>query len=237
MTPGPESARAGLPELGPLLGRLTEMAARAPGSVPGLDPVRLELVSGLFEVAADARRALAAGDEVGARARLDRAAWLELWHRAVAATADRTLEAIDARLDRAAARSAAPRRRRRSVGPSDEDRAVIRARLDAAGIPLEQVLSRPLAGQRDWPAAIRRAGAALEEAWDELERTASVLGAEWDPAVSRLERWRPPMLLYAVPAGLLVLLALGLGLAIGGYLPRPPWLDPVAAWFWTLPWP
>ena len=231
--PGPES----LPELGPLLGRLTEMTARVPDPDLVLDPVRLELVSGLFERAATARTALARGDRVQARADLDRATWLGLWQEAVGAVAGATLGAVEGRLDRAAARAGVPARRRRAAGPSADDRAVIRARLEAAGIPLEEALSRPLAGRRDWGAALRGAAAALEESWDQLEATARAVIEEWRPAVGRLERWRPPVVLYTVPAILLVLAGLGLGLAIGGFLPRPAWLDPLARWFWTLPWP
>lgn len=231
-SPGPV-----LPELGPLLGRLTEITGRSPAPDLGLDPVRLELVTALFERGRAARAALAAGDGVEARTTLERDAWLALWSRAVAAATDRTLAALDGRLERAAARAGAPGRQRRALGPSEEDRAVIRARLDAAGIALEQALARPLAGRRDWPAGLRGAAGALEESWDELERTAGEILREWEPVVARLEGWRPPTLAYAGPAIVLVLAALGVGLAIGGYLPRPAWLDPVARWFWSWPWP
>jgi hypothetical protein len=114
---------------------------------------------------------------------------------------------------------------------------MLRARLDAAGAALERAVERSPSRRDDWPAAIRRAAAALEESWDELERVARAELLRWDAAARGLEGWRPPRGLWLGALGILGLGAGWLGLALGGWIPRPRWLDPVAGWFWSFPWP
>ena len=77
-----------IPELGPSLGRLVD-----PPQLRGdrgsldliLDDIRLDLVTGIFELAGAARSFAASGDRQGAISSLSRVAWLGLWERAVAA--------------------------------------------------------------------------------------------------------------------------------------------------------
>lgn len=225
-----------LPELGPWLGRLPEVVRRDTDPDHELDPVRLELVTAMFERAAAARDFLLAGDVDGARAGLDRAAWLEVWRRAVEQVAERTGAVIDARLELAARRSGAPRRCLLAARPDAEERAMLHARLDSAGAPLERELARG-GDPTEWPAAVRRRAAALEESWDELERLAREAVSARSPAVAALEGWRPPTALWVGLAAVLGLVAGWLGLALGGWIPRPAWLDPLADRFWSLPWP
>ncbi len=190
----------------------------------------------MFERAAAARDFLLAGDVDGARAGLDRAAWLEIWRRAVEQVAERTSAAIDARLELAARRSGAPRRRVLAARPDAEERVMLHARLDSAGAPLERELARG-GDPTEWPAAVRRRAAALEESWDELERLAREAVGARSSTVAALEAWRPPKTLWVGLAAVLGLVAAWLGLALGGWIPRPPWLDPLADRFWSLPWP
>ena len=105
-----------VPELGPSLGRLTDPPAPAPLSPLGLayDDIRIDLVTGIFDLAGAARGFAAAGDSDGAMASLGRVAWIGLWERAVGAAAARIGRAANSRLREAAAESRLPDRRLQS---------------------------------------------------------------------------------------------------------------------------
>ena len=83
-----------VPELGPALGHLGDppLSRSERGSSICSDDIRLDLVTGIFELAGAARSFAAAGDRQGAIASLARVAWLKLWERAVAAAAERLAE-------------------------------------------------------------------------------------------------------------------------------------------------
>ena len=105
MTSPISSASWVVPELGPSLGRLSDPPAPPPASsslVIVLDDIRLELVTGIFDVAGAARSFMAAGDRESAIASLGRVAWLGLWERAVEAAAQRLADAVNTRLRAAA---------------------------------------------------------------------------------------------------------------------------------------
>ena len=102
MTQPPASAESWtVPELGPSLGRLSD-----PPIIPSnrgalgiqLEDIRLDLVSGLFDMAGAARSFVSAGDRQGAISSLGRVAWLDRWERAVAAAAQRLADVVNARL-------------------------------------------------------------------------------------------------------------------------------------------
>jgi len=232
-----QDSPASLPELGPYLGRLAEPTRRFEDPTVGLDQVRLDLVSDLFERAGSARGFLMTGDSGGARAALDRAGWLEIWRVAAGKAADRTMTSLTDRLERAGRRSGFPRRRLRALLPTAEDRAALATKLEAAGIPLEQRLARGFPSGDGWWEGLRLAATALEESWDQLEDVVRQEVAAGEAVARRVDAWRPPRAPWI--AGLVVALALvtWLGLALGGFLPRPRWLDPLANWIWSLPWP
>ncbi|MGH7580421.1 MAG: hypothetical protein ACREM9_09645, partial [Gemmatimonadales bacterium] len=104
-----------VPELGPSLGRLGDPPLDRHSGPLGvtLDDIRLRLVTGIFELAGAGRAFAAAGDPDGAIASLNRVAWLALWEKAVAASAERVAATINARLDEAGAESRYPRGRLR----------------------------------------------------------------------------------------------------------------------------
>src|SRR3954468_1868958 len=102
-----------VPELGPSLGRLCDPpnpnASRGALDI-GFEDIRLELVTGLFDVAGAARSFATAGDRQGAVASLARVVWISLWERAVAAAASRVAEIVNTRLRNAAGESRLPAR-------------------------------------------------------------------------------------------------------------------------------
>src|SRR5262249_51937276 len=111
-----------------------------------------------------------------------------------------------------------------------------RAKLEAAGIPLEEVFTREPPGSVWWD-LVRRRASRLEESWDRLENVVRLELGSIDERRGTIEAWRPSGVLPFAGAATLVLVLGWIGLAIGGYVPRPGWLDPVASWFWSLPWP
>ena len=232
---GPDRERA-LPEIGPYLGRLAAVTPRFADSEVGLDQIRLDLVSELFERVGVARGFLLSGDLEGARAALDRATWLELWRGAAARATERTDAAIRSRFERAAKRSRYPHRKLVAHLPTEEDRAVLAARLDAAGIPLEERVARLPSGDQWWE-GIRQAAVALEDSWEALEELVAGELATAATTEGRIASWRPSLRPWFLALGSAILAAGWLGLVLGGYLPRPAWLDPFNDWFWTIPWP
>jgi hypothetical protein len=207
------------PELGPWLGVVASPRPRpAPGLVP-LDEIRLVLVSRLLEEAH--------------RASPD---WLAAWHNAVAAATARTTEVLGRRALDAATASRAPERVAREARPGDGDLRILAARIESAGIPLEQVVSSLPPG--DEPGRhFSRIGGAVEDSWLELERVVGSTASEWARLAAAVEAWRRPTGRLWLASGGLLLLAALVGLVLGGHLPGPAWFGPVVDWWWSLPWP
>jgi hypothetical protein len=225
-----------LPEIGPELGSLVDLTHELGDPEVGLEAVRLELVRALFQRTQAARDFLLTGDQGGARAALDRPVWMDVWNSAVTQTAERVMAVTTGRLERAARRSGFPARRMKELLPTADDRAVLRAKLEAAGIPLEEAFTREPPGAAWWD-LIRRRASRLEESWDRLENVVRIELGSIEERRGTIESWRPSRLVPIAAAAALVLTLAWIGLAIGGYVPRPRWLEPVASWFWSLPWP
>jgi hypothetical protein len=231
------SAPSALPEIGPYLGRLTEVTRRFADPAVGLDQIRLDLVSELFERGQAARSFLLVDDLQGAQASLDRASWLALWRKTALAVTDRTFAVITERFEEARRTSRCPQRVARRVAPTAEDREIIAAKFDAAGLPLEGLLQRGPVDTAQWVEQVRQCAVALDDSWEELER---LVQSELAAAKSRfapIARWQPSMV--PIWAAVAVVAAIGawVGAVLGGFLPRPGWLDPLHGWFWSLPWP
>jgi hypothetical protein len=224
---------SGLPELGPFLGRLA--APDAPGLRDrDLEPVRIELLTALFERAGKARELIAAGDSAGARAALGRDAWIGSWERAVTAATTVMLAGIERRLRDAAAVSRFPGRRIAAMLPDGEERRVIAARFSSAGIGLEEVtreLSNPAV---EWAEAVRRSAGELSGAWEELREIAGQEYDAWERRTMQVRDWRRPWRPLILAGTLLLLLAAWIGLLLGGFLPVPGFLRPLANWYWGL---
>ena len=239
-----------VPELGPSLGRLVDPlpAPRGALRVP-LDDIRLDLVSGVFDLAGAARSFAAAGDHAGAIASLGRVAWLGLWEKAAATAAARIVTETNAGLRLAADESRFSRRRLRRLMLGDDDTRAIGARLGSGGAPfvaaldaLEQAVhgtgtsrGRGTAGAQAWQAALGAAARRLESAWLALEDAARLEQERWAAEIARVRAWRRPTWPIWLVTGIVVAAAGYLGLVLGGYLPVPPNLERFATFWWTWP--
>jgi hypothetical protein len=239
-----------VPELGPSLGRLTDPPSPlSPRDSPAivLDDIRLELVTGIFDIAGAARSFMAAGDRESAIASLGRVAWLELWERAVASAAQRLADVVNARLQAAAQESRLPRTRLQPLLLNAQDVRAIGSRLGSGGASfvsaldaLEQTVPAAAApgargnmGLADWQLALGTAARRLEAAWLALTDAMRVEQDWWAAEIERVRAWRRPLWpLWALTAVVLLLFTY-LGLMLGGYLPVPPPLRRLAEFWWS----
>lgn len=249
MTMAPGSERPWVvPELGPSLGRLVDPPASPRGALHvSLDDIRLDLVSGVFDLAGAGRSFATAGDHEGAIASLGRVAWLGLWEQAVAATASRIAAEANAGLRLAAAESRFPTRRLRRLALTDEDTRAIGARIGSGGAPfvaaldaLEQTVhatgsarGRSTAGVEAWRTALGTVARRLESAWLALDAAARVEQEGWASEIGRVRAWRRPLWPVRLMTAVVLAAAIYLGLVLGGYLPVPPWLEGLAAFWWA----
>jgi hypothetical protein len=222
-----------VPELGPLLGRFADSVPRGPSGFP-IDDLRFRLLSGLYQRFGQARRALEAGDAAGAATQISNEAWLGLWREASGAATDRLLAEIDRRFDAAREESRMPPARLPPLKPSDSDRATIRARLDAAGIPLERLEAQSAAP--DLKTALLRAAMALDSSWERLGEGAAAELMSWDREIARVRAWRRSTVPLWILTAVAIVLTFALGLSLGGYLPAPGPIGVLQRWFWSLPW-
>jgi hypothetical protein len=238
-----------VPELGPSLGRLTDPAASGHRSPLGLiyDDIRLDLVTGIFEVAAAGRSLAAAGDGDGAMTVLGRATWLSLWERAVSTAAARIGTAANSHLRAAASESRFPNRRLRGLLLMPADVRAIGARLGSGGAAFVSALdsldhsvhSAAESGGGDgvrmdaWVAALEAAARRVESAWLDLLAAAQLEEQHWWNEADRIRGWRRqgwlPWLVTAIVLGA----AIYLGSILGGYLPVPDRLRGFAEYWWS----
>ncbi len=238
-----------LPELGPALGRLCSPTADAVSDT-ALDDVRLELATHILELAGKARHS-ATDNPAAAVAALKGKAWIPHWEHAVKQATERTLAAIDRAFDSAAVESRYPRRKRAALTITPDERAAIHARLGAGAAPFFDALDRmdalggpasannvssPVAREAWWH-AVESAARRLESAWLSLEDAARRERAGWAREVESVRAWRRPSWpLWSITAAAMAA-ALYLGLILGGYLPVPGVLRPLAEFWWRqVPW-
>jgi hypothetical protein len=238
-----------VPELGPSLGRLTDPPSPGSRSPLGLiyDDIRIDLVTGIFDLAGAGRGFAAAGDRAGAMASLGRVAWIGLWERAVGSVAGRIGDAANAQLRAAAAESRFPIRRLRGLLLGPSDLRAIAARLGSSGTPFVSALDtleqtarsasstqpRPGGQIDDWRSTLEAAARRLESAWLALVSAASAEEQHWRNEAERVRTWRRPRW----PLWLITLAVIGVagyvGLVVGGYLPVPPALSGLTDYWWS----
>ncbi len=238
-----------VPELGPSLGRLGDPVlapSRSPIGV-ALDDIRLDLVTGVFDLAGAGRAFAAAGDRAGAVASLARVAWLALWERAVDAAAGRISGAVNAHFREAAGESRFPPRRLRALLLTDDDTRAIAARLGSGGAPLvtaldalEQSVRRvdsgpTRAGDGDWQSSLTAVSRRLESAWRALESAAGAEQERWLVEIELVRGWRRPTWPVWALTAVVFCGASYLGLILGGFVPVPAPLHSFAAFWWSWP--
>ncbi len=238
-----------IPELGPALGRLVAPPPPVPGAssawVP-IDDLRIAMVSQVFDHAGDARRWAREGDRELALTTLTHAALEQVWVRTVRAVAERVAEQVNLRLAAAAREARLPPRHARRLPLEAAEIHAIAARLSQDDAGLREALARldqALSAARSdraapgavlaWQEALLTLARRLEAAWLGLEEALAREGREWDAEAEDIRRWRRagwPLLVVGV---LLLGVALYSGLVLGGYLPVPPPLRPLAEAMWA----
>ena len=245
------SARPGtlvIPELGPSLGRLVAPPPPPPGTPPSwiaVEDIRIALVTQLFDLAGDARRWAAGGDQELALATLNREAWEGAWKRAVDTVAVRGAGAVSERLLAAATEVRLPTRRARALPLDADEIQAFGARLAGGSAALIEALAAlDRAAQRvrgdharpdavaEWQNCLVTAARRLESAWLALDEALAREWREWAAEVEELRGWRRPLgPLIAIGVALL-LLAGYVGLLLGGYLPVPGILRGIVGAIW-----
>jgi len=240
------TSRALVPELGPALGRLCNRAEPAGGRWVTLDDIRLELATRIFELAGAARAFASADDRPAAVSSLNRQAWFSEWERAVSASTERIVQAVNLRFDSAGLEARLRTRRRKELLLAEPDRPAISGRLGAGSLPflialdeLEQVVpgasapgARGEAAVLEWQDRILSTARRLESAWLALESAARREETLWSPEISRVRSWRRPTWPVWLVTGVVLGLATYLGLVLGGYLLVPAPLLPLAQEVW-----
>ncbi len=201
-------------EAGPWLGRL--VAPPDPGAPVEalLSPVRLELLTAVFE----SRQ------------------WLSAWEAAVQGAVAAVSGEIEALIREAARVSRYPRRKIRKELPGSEEREILAARFSAAGIGLETAVRRgesPAGPVRSGDAELRVLCGELEAAWDGLIRIAAEELARARATAVRIMAWKRPLAPVLAGGALLLGAAIWAGLVLGGYVESPGWFRPVAEWVWN----
>lgn len=233
----PNTQHALVPELGPSLGRLTAIPG-ATVTVSGAPrdefaDLRLAFVGRVFDLGAVARRA-PDGEAAAAILAPDR---LRLeWERAAGQVADRVVERIAGALTLARQRSGISLRRLRRALMTSSEAALLRARLLGAGVPFLDGLTAldvEEAGTPEWSDALLASMRRLEQCWLTLERRADEEAEAWHDEAERLAAWRPSPWPRRVIAILLFTILMYAGLVLGGFLPVPAPLRPVAEWWWA----
>lgn len=212
-------------ELGPWLGRLVTPPEPPTAAEALLSDVRLQLLTAVF----------------------GRTEWLTSWQAAVSRAAPLIAAEAETRVRQAGWESRFPARRLRQSLPADEDREILLARLSAAGIGLETVVSRlaarlmgPLAETQERSTReledaghLRMVCGELEVAWDRLISTANEELAKADRIAAEIRSWRRPLAPLLVGGTLLFAAATWVGLVLGGYISTPGWFLPVAELVWS----
>ena len=84
--------------------------------------------------------------------------------------------------------------------------------------------------------SLLHASMALDDSWERLGSTVVAELQSWERDVTRVRAWRRSTVPLWIITGVTALLAIALGLSLGGYLPAPGPLGVLQRWFWSLPW-
>jgi hypothetical protein len=229
-----------VPELGPSLGKLVTGTGRSPGGL-SLTGIRYHLVTKMIETAGEARRLAANEERSAAIFAVSPVFWLTAWEETINAVAAMVLEQVGSQINREADRVGMPQEVRQRFLPGASERRTLSARLGSAGAGLVRVLDdlerrgasalAATALERSlvdaWHDALRAAGRRLEEAWLLLEDRVETELARWNPIIAQVSNWRKPLTPVLIIGGALLILAIWLGLTLGGFIPAPDFFDPL----------
>jgi hypothetical protein len=199
-----------------------------------LAPVRLALVTRVLVAAGAARTALAAGDEAAARLALAPAKWAEFWDAAAEEASALLIRQIDGRMAAAAATARMPARRAMRHRVTEVEHRAIHARLGSgAGALLRTAAELEQVPSLRWGPQVLATARRLENAWAGLMAAAVREEAEWESDIRAVAAWRRARWPLWTATAMAFAAALWAGLVLGGFLPVPPILAPVADWFWS----
>lgn len=236
-----------IPELGPSLGKLVvPSASPAAASALPLEDIRLKLVSQLFEQSGDARRWLREGDRPLAFETINRQTWEASWNSAVQSVASRIAERANARMLAAGQESRIPPKRLAALALDAGEIQSLAARLGRAGDGLQEALTHLEAvthaarserataeAVEAWQDALSTAARRTEAAWLTLEERVAEEWRHWEAEITGLRSWQRPTWPLVLICTATVALFLWAGLMVGGYVPIPDLLRPVAEWIWA----
>jgi len=218
------------------MGKVVTGTGRLPAFL-GLDAVRLQLATRVFQGAGEARRLATRGDRSAAVVAVGPELWLEAWEEAVGTAGELLSDHLGRQFDAHARAVRLPRRLRRKHRPTAVGRGALAARLGSAGAPLVATLVglEPVgaaavdatdlepAAVEQWQNLLRTAARRLEAAWLDLEHR---LEAELQTAQTALDdvaQWRRPWWPVVAVGTIVMVAATWLGLVLGGYLTPPSW--------------
>ncbi len=239
-----ESVSLSVPELGGALGRVA--APRPSREDPALDGIRITLATDLFVAAGEARDLAAAGDIPSAVDALREAVWTGIWEQAVSAAGQDLTDRVVAKFHHAAAESRMPRVYLARWTPTEPERRAITAHLGKGtrrlGLALEELTAVATlvhddgavdsAAFAEWAKAVDLCARRVEAAWIELLEAAGKERSRWSVEVDRVRRWHRPRWPMWLLSGLLVAVAVYLGLVFGGFVEPPIFLRPWAEYWW-----
>ena len=159
--------------------------------------------------------------------------WASCWDAAAEEAAAVLIQKLEARITSAAvaARMPAWRVERHRITPS-EHRA-IHARLGAgAGALLRAATELEQAPAARWGPQVLATARRLESAWAALTAAAEHEMAEWEGDIASVAAWRRPRWPLWTLTGAVLAAALWGGMLLGGYLPVPDPLRPLAEFLW-----
>ncbi len=221
-----------VPQLAGALGRIA-----APGSgrtVPGLDDIRVNLASRIFQAAGRSREAAESGDPTGAARELDATMWSSAWESTLEEVGRRLANWVESEMKAGAAESRMPRMILQRRWPTEDEIRAMTARLGRGRAKFHEALARlslaaqklasdeTMEGWNQWAGQLEAAARRLEAAWISLEEVAREELSHWQPEIEAVRAWRRPLWPLIAVSALVVLLAGYLGLVIGGYLAAPP---------------
>lgn len=158
--------------------------------------------------------------------------WQAAFEHAARSLRMRVIEKAEREFHAAAAISRYSTRRLATLLPDAESADALLHRLLAEGIPLER-----FEGLADTMATRHGRALALEEAWQGAASVAAVEAARWRAQAQTISTWQRPRRALWILSGAILTIAIILAAWLGGQLPAPDWFEPVARFWWTLPWP